>query len=60
MGADGALGLKEMKKWDVKAIAQDEQTSVVFGMPMEAIKAGVVDTVQPLEHIATEIARMVG
>ena len=60
MGADGALGLKEMKKWDIKAIAQDEETSVVFGMPQEAIKAGVVDTVQPLERIAAEIARMVG
>lgn len=59
MGADGTRGLKEMKLLGARVIAQDETTSVVFGMPMEAIKAGIVDTVLPLDEIAGEITKLV-
>jgi two-component system chemotaxis response regulator CheB len=60
MGSDGVLGLRLMKRLGAQVIAQDKQTCVVFGMPGEAINAGVVDRVVPLNHIATEIVRRVG
>lgn len=59
MGADGAEGMKEMKAMGAATIAQDEKSCVVFGMPKEAIKLGVVDRVVPLEFIAAEILKMV-
>lgn len=55
MGDDGAKGMLEMKEAGAKTIAQDEATSVVFGMPHEAIKRGGVDKVLPLEKITTEV-----
>lgn len=51
MGDDGARGMKEMKDAGSYNIAQDEATSVVFGMPNEAIKRDAVDAVVPLERI---------
>jgi len=55
MGDDGARGMLEMKEAGAATIAQDEATSVVFGMPNEAIKRGAVDTILPLEAIAETI-----
>lgn len=55
MGDDGANGMLEMKQAGAITIAQDEQTSVVFGMPNEAIKRNAVDRVLPLQAIATAI-----
>lgn len=55
MGADGVKGLAEMKKTGSKVIAQDEATCTVYGMPMEAVKAGVVDTIVPLDQIVDEM-----
>jgi two-component system chemotaxis response regulator CheB len=55
MGDDGASGMLEMKQAGAATIAQDEATSVVFGMPNEAIKRGAVDTVLPLPAIAASI-----
>ena len=55
MGDDGAKGMLEMKNAGAFTIAQDEETSVVFGMPNEAIKLGGVDRVLPLESIVHEI-----
>lgn len=52
MGADGVQGLRLMKQAGATVIAQDQASCVVFGMPMEAIKAGVVDSIVPLEHLA--------
>jgi two-component system chemotaxis response regulator CheB len=52
MGDDGARGMLEMKEAGAYTIAQDEATSVVFGMPQEAIKLGGVDKVCPLDRIA--------
>lgn len=56
MGKDGAKGLLEMKQAGAKTIAQDEKTSVVFGMPKEAIDLGAVDSVIPLPKIAPFIS----
>jgi two-component system chemotaxis response regulator CheB len=55
MGDDGARGMEEMHQAGAFTVAQDEATSVVFGMPKEAIARGGVDKVLPLEHIAREI-----
>jgi len=55
MGDDGARGMLEMKEAGAATIAQDEATSVVFGMPNEAIKLGAVDEVLPLRSISKTI-----
>lgn len=55
MGDDGARGLEEMKRVGATTIAQDEATSVVFGMPKEAIARGCVDRIVPLGRLAHEI-----
>ncbi|MCW7492305.1 chemotaxis response regulator protein-glutamate methylesterase [Leptospira sp. 2 VSF19] len=51
MGDDGASGLLEMKEAGADTIAQNEETSVVFGMPREAIKRGGVNHILPLSEI---------
>ncbi|SEM56775.1 two-component system, chemotaxis family, response regulator CheB [Sphingomonas gellani] len=55
MGDDGARGLLEMKQAGARTFAQDEATSVVFGMPKEAIGRGAADKVVPLHAIAREL-----
>ncbi len=55
MGDDGARGMLEMHQAGAHTIAQDEATSVVFGMPKEAIARGGVNRVVPLAQIAREI-----
>jgi two-component system chemotaxis response regulator CheB len=55
MGADGSNGLLHMKKAGSFNIAQDEKTSVVFGMPRVAIEKGAIDVVLPLQQIAERI-----
>ncbi|HTJ57333.1 MAG TPA: chemotaxis response regulator protein-glutamate methylesterase [Devosiaceae bacterium] len=55
MGDDGARGLLEMKQAGAFTAAQDEETSVVFGMPKEAIQRGAAMKVLPLGRIAGEI-----
>lgn len=57
MGDDGTLGMMNIKKQSGTNIAQDEATSVIFGMPKAAIDAGVVDIVLPLEEIPIEIVK---
>jgi two-component system, chemotaxis family, protein-glutamate methylesterase/glutaminase len=52
MGDDGAVGLRDVKRAGGTTIAQDEATSVVFGMPSAAIRLGVVDYVVPPPAIA--------
>jgi two-component system chemotaxis response regulator CheB len=59
MGTDGTAGLRQLKRGGCYAIAQDEMTSVVFGMPKEAIATGLVDSVEPLDRIASAIIRAV-
>lgn len=60
MGDDGAKGMLEMKETGAINIAQDEATCVVFGMPNEAIKAGGVDQVLPLQAIAGKVIQVSG
>ena len=55
MGADGAKGMLEMKKQGAFNVAQDEKTSVVWGMPGAAVKLDAVDAVVPLDKIAVKI-----
>ncbi|CAN5408916.1 chemotaxis response regulator protein-glutamate methylesterase [soil metagenome] len=57
MGDDGARGMREMHDAGAYTVAQDEDTCVVFGMPMEAIKLNAVNVEMPLQHIAGEILR---
>jgi two-component system chemotaxis response regulator CheB len=51
MGVDGAAGLLEMKRAGAMTMAQDEATSVVYGMPGEAVAQGAVDEIVPLERV---------
>ncbi len=60
MGDDGAEGLLEMKRAGATTLAQDEATSIVFGMPKEAIRRGAVDQVVALSAIANAICAFVG
>ena len=55
MGDDGAGGLLEMRESGALTIAQDEATSVVFGMPREAIRRGAAKFVTPLDRIAAAV-----
>jgi two-component system chemotaxis response regulator CheB len=57
MGDDGARGLLEMRRAGAVCAAQDEASSVVFGMPREAIRLGAADAVLPLEDVAHWLAR---
>lgn len=58
MGADGAEGLLALKEQGGYTIAQDEATSVVFGMPKEAIKRDAARKILPLSRISSEIHRV--
>ncbi len=55
MGRDGAKGLLDMRTAGAETIAQDEATSVVFGMPKAAAECGAVKRVLSLERIASEL-----
>ena len=57
MGDDGARGLKEMLEAGARTIAQDEATSVVWGMPGAAYKIGAAESVLPLQRIPAEILK---
>jgi two-component system chemotaxis response regulator CheB len=55
MGRDGATGMLEMKKAGAYNFAQDEHTSIVFGMPKEAIALGAVDEIVPIQKMAQRV-----
>jgi len=55
MGNDGSEAMGDMRAAGAPTIAQDEQSSVVWGMPGEAVKRGHADEVLPLHHIAERI-----
>lgn len=59
MGADGARGLKEMQESGAITIAQDEQSSIVWGMPGEAVKLQAADFVLPLNKITDKLTRLI-
>jgi len=58
MGDDGALGLKLMRDAGSATLAQDKATSVVWGMPGEAVKCGAAQEVLPLERIAARLLEL--
>jgi two-component system chemotaxis response regulator CheB len=60
MGADGARGIRHIKKLGAITLAQDEASSTVFGMPKAAIDTGMVDFVLPPEEIADKIVHTIG
>ncbi len=56
IGSDGSIGIKNLKSNNnAYIIAQDQESCVVYGMPKEAVKTGVVDAVVSLEEIKDEI-----
>ena len=59
MGDDGARGLKEMQEAGAKTIAQDEKSSVVWGMPGAAVALGAADSILPLHKVAAAIMSLV-
>jgi two-component system chemotaxis response regulator CheB len=60
MGDDGATGMLAMHQRGAYTIAQDEATSVVYGMPLKAVIAGGVSNVLPLNEIAGEVCNKLG
>jgi two-component system chemotaxis response regulator CheB len=55
MGQDGAEGMLAMKKAGARNIAQDEATSVVFGMPKVAFEKGGAERLVPLDKVAPSL-----
>ena len=55
MGKDGASSMQKIHQMGGSTIAQDEQSSVVWGMPGAAVKLGCIDKIVPLDEIAQEI-----
>jgi len=55
MGSDGADGMKQLKDAGAYTIAQDESSSLIFGMPKQAIARGGVSSIVPLESVAKKI-----
>jgi two-component system chemotaxis response regulator CheB len=60
MGQDGALGLLEISRAGGYTIAQDEATSVVYGMPRCAVELGAARTVLSLPQIAPGLLSLAG
>ncbi len=60
MGDDGARGLREMHDAGARTAAQDEASSVVFGMPREAIRLGAADAVLPMSSMAGWLLQQLG
>ncbi len=58
MGADGVRGLGLMRDAGATTIAQDRETSVVWGMPGEAVKRGAASEVLPLGSVADRVTML--
>lgn len=59
MGNDGMVGVQKVKTAGGYVVAQDEATSIIFGMPQEAIKTGAVDQVLGIDNIFTAVEKRV-
>ena len=61
MGADGTVGIRNLKKEkSIYTIAQDKETSIIYGMPKMVKEAGLSDISLPLNRIAEEITKKMG
>lgn len=60
MGSDGTEGAKAMKAQGARVLVQDEVSSVVWGMPGSAVRAGIVDEVLPLSRMAQRLREIAG
>jgi two-component system chemotaxis response regulator CheB len=60
MGQDGMVGAGVLKAQGATILAQDEATSVVWGMPGAVVKAGIADRVLPLDRVGPEILQILG
>jgi two-component system, chemotaxis family, protein-glutamate methylesterase/glutaminase len=60
MGRDGAQGLLAVHRAGGLTIAQDEESSVVYGMPGEAVRLGAAHYVLPVDRIGPTVARLTG
>jgi two-component system chemotaxis response regulator CheB len=58
MGKDGAAGLLEVHRRGGLTIAQDEASSVVFGMPGEAVRLGAAQHVLPVDQIGPKLGQL--
>jgi len=59
MGCDGAQGTQKVREMGGITLAQDEESSLIFGMPKAAAETGCVDIVLPLDRIPEELLRLV-
>jgi two-component system chemotaxis response regulator CheB len=59
MGSDGAEGLKSLRVGGGHTIAQDEQSSIIFGMPRAAIELDAAEMILPLEEIGPQIMKWI-
>ena len=59
MGKDGALGLKNIREAGGYTAAQDEASSVVYGMPREAMLLGAAEDILPLNKVANALTQQV-
>lgn len=61
MGSDGCKGIQFVKKYkDMKVVAQNEETCVVYGMPRAVAQAGIVNEVVPLQNVADAMIKQIG
>ena len=58
MGCDGAEGLLALRQAGARTFAQDQQSSVVFGMPRAAMDIGAAEKMVALQNIASHILRL--
>jgi two-component system chemotaxis response regulator CheB len=59
MGSDGAEGLKSLRVGGGHTIAQDEQSSIIFGMPRAAIELDAAEMILPLEKVGPQIIKWI-
>jgi two-component system chemotaxis response regulator CheB len=60
MGNDGSVGVRKVKEAGGSVLAEAEESSVVFGMPREAIATGAVDKIVHLDQMASSILEFCG
>ena len=61
MGSDGCKGIQFVKQYkEMKVVAQNEETCVVYGMPRAVAQAGIVNEVVPLEDMAGAMIKQLG